>query len=110
MDFFSDIIAQLAQEKVASPRLEAREIFAFVLQKDIAEIYSGCEVNYEQKQQIEKLVKKRLSHCPLDKIREALPNYFQAVRMRGWASAEYFFRALWTGLHHVFVQSLRKGF
>ena len=52
MDFFSDIIAQLAQEKVASPRLEAREIFAFVLQKDIAEIYSGCEVNYEQKQQI----------------------------------------------------------
>ena len=68
MDFFSDIVAQLAQEKVASPRLEAREIFAFVLQKDIAEIYSGCEVNYEQKQQIEKLVKKRLSHCPLDKI------------------------------------------
>ena len=53
MDFFSDIVAQLAQEKVASPRLEAREIFAIVLQKDIAEIYSGCEVNYEQKQQIE---------------------------------------------------------
>lgn len=68
MDFFNDIVVELAQKKIASPRLEAREIFAFVLQKDVSEIYSGRQVNSEQRQRIETLLKKRLAHCPLDKV------------------------------------------
>lgn len=67
-DFFSETVAKLAQAKISSPRLEAREIFAYVLQKDASEIYSGCAVNSEQKQKIETLLNKRLQHCPLDKI------------------------------------------
>ena len=68
VDFFSETVAKLAQAKISSPRLEAREIFAAVLQKDVSEIYSGCIVDLEQKQKIEALVDKRLQHCPLDKI------------------------------------------
>lgn len=68
VDFFSETVAKLAQAKISSPRLEAREIFAAVLQKDVSEIYSGCIVDLEQKQKIEALVDKRLRHCPLDKI------------------------------------------
>lgn len=68
VDFFREIIEQLSSLKVESPRLEAREIFAYVLHKDISEIYSGCAVNDEEKQKIEEVVQKRKNHWPLDKI------------------------------------------
>ncbi len=68
MDFFSEVIKQLSVLNVESPRLEAREIFAYVLQKDVSEIYSGCVVNNSEKQKIEEIVQKRKNYWPLDKI------------------------------------------
>lgn len=67
-DFFSETVAKLAQAKISSPRLEAREIFAFALQKNPSEIYSGCKVSAKEAELIHKLIGKRLQHCPLDKM------------------------------------------
>ncbi len=67
-DFFNDTVAKLAQAKISSPRLETREIFAFVLQKNPSEIYSGCKISAKEAELINKLIDKRLQHCPLDKI------------------------------------------
>ena len=67
-DFFSEIVAELAQAQISCPRLEARELFAFVQHKDASEIYAGCPVSQAEKEQISALVQKRLDHFPLDKI------------------------------------------
>ena len=67
-DFFTEIVNLLATAQISSPRLEAREIFAYVLHKNVSEIYSGCAVNDKEKQKIEEVVQKRINHCPLDKI------------------------------------------
>lgn len=68
MSFFQEIVQKLAAANIDSPLLETREIFAFALHKQPAEIYSGCEVGETEKQQILKLVQQRLRHFPLDKI------------------------------------------
>lgn len=67
-DFFSEIVAELAQAQIPCPRLEARELFAFVQHKNTSEIYAGCPVSLAEKEQISALVQKRLVHFPLDKI------------------------------------------
>ena len=67
-DFFSEIVAELAQAQIPCPRLEARELFAFVQHKNTSEIYAGCPVSSAEKEQISALVQKRLGHFPLDKI------------------------------------------
>ena len=68
MSFFQEIVQKLATANIDSPLLETREIFAFALHKQPAEIYSGSEVGEAEKQQILKLVQQRLQHFPLDKI------------------------------------------
>lgn len=68
MSFFQEIVQKLATANIDSPLLEAREIFAFILHKQPAEIYSGSKADETEKQQILKLVQQRLQHFPLDKI------------------------------------------
>ena len=58
-DFFSEIVAELAQAQIPCPRLEARELFAFVQHKNTSEIYAGCPVSSAEKEQISALVQKR---------------------------------------------------
>ena len=67
-DLYNSIIQQLASANIPSPRLEARLLMAHVLNCNPSEIYTGVVVSLSQKQQIEHLLRRRLAHCPLDKI------------------------------------------
>lgn len=67
-DFFTEIVNLLANAQISSPRLEAREIIAFVLNKNRTEIYSGSDIDDKQKEVVLNLVKKRIAHYPLDKL------------------------------------------
>ena len=67
-DFFTKIVNLLANAHISSPRLEAREIMAFALNKNRSEIYSGCVIDDRQKAVVLNLVKKRIAHYPLDKL------------------------------------------
>lgn len=66
--FFTEIIEQLIKVHIDSPRLETRLIFAYVLNKDISEIYENIDTNSTQKENILSLVNKRIQGYPLDKI------------------------------------------
>ena len=66
--FFTEIIEQLTKVHIDSPRLETRLIFAYVLNKDISEIYENIDTNSTQKENILSLVNKRIQGYPLDKI------------------------------------------
>ena len=67
-DVLSPIIHQLSQAGIDSPRLEARMLIAEVLNCDIDELPIDISISNEQQLLLDTLLKRRLSHEPLDKI------------------------------------------
>ncbi|MBR1649077.1 MAG: peptide chain release factor N(5)-glutamine methyltransferase [Alphaproteobacteria bacterium] len=58
----------LAEAGISSPRLEARMIFAFILQSEEELITPFSEITPAQETDLRKIIKRRLNHEPLDKI------------------------------------------
>lgn len=68
-NFFQDITDKLKSANIEDPKLEARMIFAFVLNKDANDFYFSCpEITEEDKAAILRIVQKRTEHFPLCKL------------------------------------------
>jgi release factor glutamine methyltransferase len=67
-NIFDDLVQQLADAGIESPRLEARMLLAFVCGKEPAEIFTDDKLNETQEKKLQSLLARRLAHEPLDKI------------------------------------------
>lgn len=67
-NIFDDLVQQLANAGIESPRLEARLLLAEVLNKEPSEIFADIELAPAQDKSLQNLLQRRLSHEPLDKI------------------------------------------
>ena len=66
--FFGECIKKLQAANIAMPRLEARMLWAEVLQCTPSEVYENTPLTDAQKEQISAMLERRLSHEPMDKI------------------------------------------
>ncbi|MBR1841138.1 MAG: peptide chain release factor N(5)-glutamine methyltransferase [Alphaproteobacteria bacterium] len=66
--FFSECVKKLQAADIAMPRLEARMLWSEVLKCAPAEVYENASLTDAQKEQIFAMLKRRLSHEPMDKI------------------------------------------
>ena len=67
---FSTVMQALIDAGIASPRLETRLLLAEVLQQKPSEINENTVLDGNQQTKVQKLLRRRLQHEPLDKILE----------------------------------------
>lgn len=65
---FDELVWQLVQNGVETPRLEARMLLAFITNQNVSDIFTDINLNDEQKKHLTQLLNRRLAHEPLDKI------------------------------------------
>ncbi len=67
---FSTVMQALIDAGIASPRLETRLLLAEILQQKPSEINENIVLDGNQQAEVQKLLRRRLQHEPLDKILE----------------------------------------
>ena len=67
---FSTVMQALIDAGIASPRLETRLLLAEILQQKPSEINENIVLDGNQQTEVQKLLRRRLQHEPLDKILE----------------------------------------
>lgn len=67
-DIFQKTVSELSAAGIDSPRLEARMMLGSVLACDYRTLGAGIPLSEEQKQLLGRMVLRRISHEPLDKI------------------------------------------
>ena len=66
--FFNNICEILRKNRIESPRLEARILAGFVLNKEYSIISGFEELSADEQEKISLLAQKRIAGCPIDKI------------------------------------------